>query len=109
MPADLGFIAHATERHPNELAVGRTRDRLPERRLADARGPHQAQDRRLQLVDSLLHGKVFEDAVLDLLEAVVIVVQHLLGVAQIVVDAAALLPRQADQCVQIIAHDRRLR
>ncbi len=107
MAADLGLVAHAAERHPDELAVRRTRNRLPERGLADARRADQAQDRRLQLVDALLHGQVLENAVLDLLEPVVVVVQHLLGVAQVVVDPAALLPRQADQRVEIVAHDRR--
>jgi hypothetical protein len=52
----------------------------PERGLADARRADQAQDRRLDLVDALLHGEIFEDAVLDLLEAVVILVQHVLGI-----------------------------
>ena len=34
-----------------------------------------------------------------------VVVQYLLGVGQVVVDAAALLPRQPDQRVEIVAHD----
>jgi hypothetical protein len=54
-----------------------------------------------------LHGEVFEDAFLDLLEAVVILVEHLLGVRQVVVDLALLAPRQADQRVDVVAHDGR--
>jgi hypothetical protein len=56
-------------------------DRLAERSLADARRADEAQDRRLDLVDALLHREVLEDAFLDLLEAVVILVEHLLGIA----------------------------
>jgi hypothetical protein len=66
--ADLGLVAHAAQRHADELAPGGARHRLAERGLADARGPDQAQDRRLDLVDALLHREVLEDAVLDLLE-----------------------------------------
>jgi hypothetical protein len=77
--ADLGLVAHAAQRHAHELAVGGLGDRLAERGLADAGRADQAQDRRLQLVDALLHGEVLEDAFLDLLQAVVVLVEHLLG------------------------------
>lgn len=84
------------------------RDRLAERGLADAGRPDEAEDRRLHLVDALLHRKIFEDPFLDLLEAVVILVEHLLGVRQIIVDLALLAPRQRDQRVDVVAHDGRL-
>ena len=45
--ADLGFVAHAAERDPDELAVHRARDRLAERRLADAGRADEAEDRPL--------------------------------------------------------------
>ena len=76
--ADLGLVAHAAERHAHELAAGRLRDRLAERGLADAGRPDQAQDRPGQLVGALLHGEILDDALLDLLQAVVIVVEDLL-------------------------------
>jgi hypothetical protein len=62
---------------------------LAQRGLAHA-GPPQAQDGRLDLVHALLHGEVFEDAVLDLLQAVVVFVEHLLGVGQVVLDLGLL-------------------
>jgi hypothetical protein len=108
MSTDLGFVAHAAERHANELAAGGTRHRLAERGLADARGADQAQDRGLDLVNALLHGQVLEDAVLDLLEPVVILVQHVRRVAEVVLDLGLLGPRQADQRVEVVAHHRRL-
>jgi hypothetical protein len=70
-------------------------------------GPDQAQDGRLDLVDALLHREVFEDAVLDLLEAVVVFVEHVLGVAQVVLDLGLLAPGQAGQHVDVVAHHRR--
>ena len=76
MAANLGFVTHAAQRHAHELAVGRTRNGLTQRGLAHTRRPHQAQDRRLDLIDALLHREVFENAFLDLFQAVVILVQH---------------------------------
>jgi hypothetical protein len=43
--ADLGFVAHAAERHAHELATRRLGDRLAKRGLADAGGPTRQQDR----------------------------------------------------------------
>ena len=45
VPADLRFVPHAAQRDPHELPVHRSRDRLPERGLADARRADEAQDR----------------------------------------------------------------
>ena len=89
------------------LRLGRPGDRLAERRLADAGRPDEAQDRRLQPVDALLHREVLDDALLDLLEAVVIGVEHLDGVGEVLADLALLAPRQAEQRVDVVAHDRR--
>ena len=77
--ADLGLVAHAAEREPHELAVRGAGDRAGERGLADAGRPDEAQDRTLRVVDQLAHGQELDDALLDLLEAVVVLVQDLLG------------------------------
>ncbi len=73
---------HTTQRHayvlaPSGLAIDCPSGPRPPRR------PHQTQDRRLDLVDALLHSKVFKDAVLDLIETKVVFVQAPLGVDQI--------------------------
>src|SRR3954467_8770048 len=48
--ADLGLVAHAAERHADELPAHRPRDRLPDRRLARAGRTDQRQDRARLLV-----------------------------------------------------------
>src|SRR5207249_3637242 len=48
--ADLGLVAHATERDAAELAADRASDRATERGLADARGTREAEDRTLLVV-----------------------------------------------------------
>ena len=52
---------------------------LREARLADAGRPDEAEHRALELLRERLHGEVLEDALLDLLEAVVVLVEDLLG------------------------------
>ena len=82
--ADLGLVADAAERHAHELAAGRAGDRLADRGLAGAGRADQGQDRAGALVlrdaavgAQLAHGQVLGDAVLDVLEARVVGVEHL--------------------------------
>ena len=77
--ADLGLVAHAAERQAHELAARRARDALGEAGLADAGRADEAEDRALELLRERLHREVLEDALLDLLEAVVVLVEDLLG------------------------------
>ena len=101
------FIPHTAERHAHELAIRRLCDRLTERGLAHAGRADEAQDRPFHLVHALLHGKVFEDAFLDLLEAEVVGIEYFLGHAQVLAYLGALLPWRADQPVDVVAHNSR--
>ena len=93
MAADLRLVAHAAERDAHELAVHRARDRLAERRLADAGRADEAEDRPLHVALQLPDREVLDDALLDLVEVVVVLVEH----------ARALRPDRADpRCV--VAH-----
>ena len=94
MPPDFGLVAHAAQGHTHIFAPGGLGHRLPQRGLAHARRAHQAQNRRLHLVHALLHCKVFQDAVLDLFQTVVVFVQHLFGQRQVVLDLGFLVPGQ---------------
>ena len=105
MAANLGLVAHAAQRQPHELAVHRARDGLGKRRLADARRARQRQDRRLGLLHQRAHGEELEDAVLDLLQPVVIFVEHRLGVGEVAALLALLVPRHRDEPVEVVARD----
>src|SRR5258708_34909830 len=59
--ANLRLVTHAAQRHTHEIAAGRPRNRLTERRLADAGRAHEAQDRSLDLSDALLDREVPEN------------------------------------------------
>src|SRR6516164_3768164 len=105
MAANFGLVAHAAERNADEFASGRSSDRLAERGLADAGWTDQTKDRASQLVGALLHGEIFDDALLDLLETIVIGIEYLLGERQVFLDLRLLIPRNREQPVEIIAHD----
>ena len=106
--ADLGLVAHAAERQAHELAVQGLRDALRERRLADAGRAREAQDRALRLRDELPDGEELEDALLDLLEPVVVLVQDLLGALDVPHLARRLLPGHRHEPVDVVARDGRL-
>lgn len=107
MAADFGLVTDATERHAHELAVGRLGNRLPSDVLPTPRRANQAENRRFHLVYPLLHGKVFDNAFLDLLQSEMIGIEHLLGRTRILADAGFLAPGQADQGSDEVAVDRK--
>ncbi len=101
--ADLGFVADAAERETDELAVHRARDRLRQRCLADSGRPGEGEDGCLRLLDQRADGEEFKDALLDLLQPVMIFVQNLFGAFQIAALSALLVPRHRNQPVEIVA------
>ncbi len=113
--ADLGLVAHAAERHAHELAPRGTGDRLADGGLARAGRPDQREDGAglLVLGDAALlaqlpHGDVLDDAVLHVLEAGVVGVQHLARVHGLEPLVGALRPRHGDQPVEVGADHRAL-
>ena len=76
MAANLGLVADAAKRDADELPVHRAGDRLAQRRLADARRADEAENRALHVALQLPDGEVLDDALLDLVEIVVILVEH---------------------------------
>ena len=109
MAADLGLVAHAAERHAHELAAERIGDGLGERRLADARRAEKAEDRSLDVRIQLAHRQILEHAVLHLLEAGVVGVEHVFRALEIDRILGALRPRERDDPVEIRARDGVLR
>ena len=79
---------------------------LPSDVLPVPGGPGEAEDRALHVLLELAHGQVFEDALLDLLEVVVVGVEDLARPAQVEPVAAGLAPGQDRQPVEIGADDR---
>ena len=80
-------------------------DGSAERGLAHARRPDEAQDGALQAPGELQHGQVIEDAVLDLFQVVVVLVEDLGGVLDVHRRAGRNAPGQAGHPFQVGARD----
>ena len=105
MAAHFRLVAHAAERDARELAPQRLGDALPQRRLADARRSHEAENRALRIGIERPHREVLENAFLDRLEVIVVAIENLarcLEVEPVLGDAA---PRQRREHIEVGARD----
>ena len=75
--ANFRFIAHAAERDAHKFASRGAADGHGERSFADARRPDKAENRTAGILHQLAHGQEFEDALLDLVESVMIFFENL--------------------------------
>src|SRR5262249_45922218 len=105
MAADLRFVTHATERDPVELPTERTRDRLAERRLADAGRTDETENRVLARRPDLLHGEVLEDPLLDFAGPLVVLVEDRARRADLDRIGRLVLPWHRDQPVDVRPRD----
>ena len=101
MAADLGLVAHAAERRASELASQRARDRAAERRLADAGRADEAEDRTLRRRRELAYREELENAVLHLLEIVVVRVEDVARGLQVEPIFGLFRPRQVDDPLDV--------
>ncbi len=92
MTANLCFIPDAAQAHPHEVASGRARDRLAERGLPDPGRPDQAEDRPLHPLDEGVNREVLKNALLRLLESVVVLIENRLGFLDIFLLFLVFLP-----------------
>src|SRR5207248_10081996 len=99
--ADLRLVTDAAERHANELPSHRSRDGLPEARLAHAGRPHEGEDRRAQTRGELAHGHVREDPVFDLGQAVVVLIEDLRGLCDVPIIARGFAPGERDEPIDV--------
>ena len=109
MPSDLRFVVEAAEAHAHELATHRLRNGLTERRLSYARRPCEAEDRTLDLRGKLAHREVLDDALLHLLQAIVIVAKYLCRFRDLNTVLCCHVPRHGDEPINIRANHANLR
>src|SRR5690606_16538916 len=101
--ADLRLVADPAERDADELASQRLGDAAPQRRLPDPRRPDEAEDRPLLLRVQLADGQEFDEALLDLVQVVVVAVEDLTRVLEVDRPAALARPRHLDQPLEVAA------
>ena len=98
---NLSLIVHATQGDTHILAVQRTGNALSQRCLAHSRRTVEADNRTLQVAAQLQHGHVFENALLNLLHAVVVLVQDALGFLEVEVVLRVFAPGEGDKRLEI--------
>ena len=105
MAPDLGFVAHSAQRHADKFPSRGLGDGHAQRGFANSRGANETQDRAFGIFHQLPHRQKFQDAFLDLFQAVVVVIQRVLGASDVADLFRALLPRHCQQPVQVVARD----
>ncbi len=116
--ADLGLVAYAAQRDTNEATAHCARDRLAERRLADARRADEGDDRagasargalpprrlvsdgHASLGAQLAHAEILDDAVLHLVETRVIGVEDGARFGHVELVFGDLAPRELEHAVE---------
>src|SRR5439155_10503874 len=99
--ADLGLVPNAPDRDADKLPSERARDRLAEGGLPDARRPDEAEDRARRVLLQLRDGEVLDDALLDLLEVVVVLVENRAGMPEVQVVLGRRPPREREDPLEV--------
>jgi hypothetical protein len=104
--ADLRLVADAADRDAGELPAQRLGDRLAERRLADSGRADETEDRAREVaVLELRDREVLDDPILDLVQVVMVRVEHLARLDEVEVVLRLLVPGQADDPLDVGADD----
>src|SRR5690606_997373 len=100
--ANLRFIMQAPEGHADKFALQRPGDRFAERGLPHPRRAHQTQNGRLHIPLQLQYGEVLQNAVLDLFQPMVVLIQYLLDILQIKIVAGHVVPGQIQHQLEVV-------
>ena len=109
MSANLGLVADAAERQAIECPAHGAGDRFSERSLAGTRRTDEAEDRAARLGLELADRQELQDAVLDDLKIVVVLVQDPARLGKLDLVLALLRPGKCDQPVEVGTADDVLR
>jgi hypothetical protein len=102
---DLRHIPQATHTDAVKLPVERPRDRLGNRRLSDSGRSDQAEDLTLDGPSEFADGEELENAVLDVRQTVVVLVEDLDGRRDRKRVDRSLAPRNRDDPVEVVSDD----
>ena len=92
MTLDLRHVRQATDGEAEELPVESPSDRLANRSLSDTRGTNETDDLAFDCTSELADSEEFQDAVFDVLEAIVIFVKSFSGMCNRVIFPRVLTP-----------------
>ena len=106
VPADFRLIAHAAQTDAHHFATNRLGHRRRNRSLADAGRPVQVDDRALHvLAGQFTNGDILHDSFFHVLEAVMVLIEHLPNMGNVEVVFRLIGPGKLDQPLKIGAND----
>ncbi len=105
MAANFSFVAHAAKRHAHEFSSRGAADRHGQRSLAHARRPEEAENRAFRILHELADGEIFQNALFDFLQAVMIFGEDFFGALDVANFLRALLPGHGQQPVEVVARN----
>lgn len=100
---DFGFVAYAAEADSDEFASEGVCDAFGEGGFSDAWGTDEAEDAAADVFCELMDGEVFDYAVFDFFEAVVVAVEDFLGGFQVAFIAGGFAPWEIEQPFDVCA------
>lgn len=103
--ADLGLVVDAAQGYAGQFAVCGAGDAHGYAGLARSRRPHKAEHAALHARRELAHGEELDDALLDLFEAEVVLVQHLLRAGNVKRLLCAGVPGYLQAGIKVAADD----
>ena len=106
--ADIRLVPHAAQTQPGALAVHGLGHGQSHGGLAHTGRPHQAEYPALGVRVQLPHGDKLQNALLDLIQAVVVLIQYLSGLRHIRPLPGEFVPGQLQTHIQIVAYHRGL-
>ena len=109
MTANFRFVAHAAQTYPHKLAAERVGNRLTQTGFADAGRPEKTHDRAVPLRIEFPHGQIFDQALFNFFQIVVIAIQDLLRLLEIEVVLAQVIPRKICDDLDVTDDDGELR
>ena len=99
--ANLRFVVQAAQCDAAELTPQRRCDRFAQRGLAYARRAVETEDRRFEVALQLDDRQVFQQPLLDLFEAEMVVVELLARLFEVEIVLRTVVPRQFEQQLQV--------
>ena len=109
MTADFCFITHAAQRNAGKFALNSLGNTACQAGFAYARRSYQTQNRSACAFGQRTYCQILQNALLNLLQAVVVIIKNSLRLIQVKIILGEFAPRQCQQRVNIGADYRSLR
>ena len=109
MTADFRFITHTAQRNAGKFTLNSLGNTACQTGLAYARRSYQTQNRSACAFGQCTYCQILQNALLNLLQAVVVIIKNSLSLIQVKIILGKFAPRQCQQRINIGADYRSLR